>query len=242
MKPEYMVGAGVGALMIAGAAVFLLAPQGSGPPPSAPPPPLERDDPPEATEDPDGPAARIAKLLERAAASDDKAAANAELDLALDELAASDGLANARALLDPQQPAGVQEVGVRLLAELDGEQAALEQTRAVSDPKLAAQARLLLVYALEGREDDAARGALWTLAENREDDNELRAFALSVVAGPDATARLLKLVQAADDDPLVRAHAFLALGDLDAEAAAAEREALTADPAAAKALEGLESE
>lgn len=242
MKPEYMVGAGVGALMIAGAAVFLLAPKESVPPPSPPPPPLERDTPPEVVEDADGPAARIATLLERAAASEDEAAANAELDLALDELAASDGLANARALLDPEQPARVQEVGVRLLAELEGEQAAFEQARAVADPKLAAQARLLLVYALDGREDDATRGALWALAENREDDNELRAFALSVVAGPDAKARLLKLVQAAEDDPLVRAHAFLALHDLDAEAAAAEREALTADPAVAKALEGLESE
>lgn len=242
MKPEYMVGVGVGALMIAAGAVVLLRPKMGVPLPTPPVAPGGAAPAQPSAQAPDGPAARIARLLERTAASDDKAAANAELDLVLDELAARDGLANARALLDPKQPAPVQEIGVRLLTELGGEQAALEQVRAVADAKLAAQARLLLVYALDGREDDAARGALWTLAENREDDNELRAFALSVVAGPDALARLLKLVRAADEDPLVRAHAFLALRDLDAEAASAEREALTADPAVAKALEGLESE
>ncbi|MCA8923920.1 MAG: hypothetical protein KDD82_19065 [Planctomycetes bacterium] len=260
MKAEYAVGAAVSVLMLGGFGVWLLAPTPLPPaPPPAPALPLPAGGTPgsggsattSSSADPElGLSApeRLGKVLARAQQAGDaeaERAAAAELNLVLGELADEDGLGHARELLDPAQEPTLQELGVRLLSKLASAEAAVEEGRAATDPRLAPQARLLLIYSLGKRKDDpATREALWTIVENRADDAEVRSFAIGAVGdAPGATPRLLRLAQASDETPLVRGSAYLALRDAgDPQAAKQALEAFQADPAMAEELTRLEAE
>ncbi|MEZ6188590.1 MAG: hypothetical protein R3F62_26755 [Planctomycetota bacterium] len=252
MRAELGVGVGALVLVLVGGVLWLVAP---GSPPSTPasePTPATVDAPEAPEEGPLSAAAeerlpiaeRVARVLERArkAQGDDaEAAASAELELLLHEFARGDAIGNAQQLLAPELPSGVQEVGARLLNAQESPEARAARQRAVSDPRLAAPARLLLIYDVAKRADEAAHATLWTVVENPQDDPEVRAFALDVVGqGAEAAPRLRRLIEDAEQAPLVRAWAYqLVAPTVPDEERATLRATLARDPEAAAALTQL---
>lgn len=178
---------------------------------------------------------------ERAADDAGERAAAGDLAKVLADLAARGDAAvdDARALLEPSAPPGVQEVGARVLGSI-GTQRALEALSAFACTRGPVPPRLQALRGLKASSLPFARGALLDVALDANADPETRAYALDLmrdVVG--AEEALYQLATKTTELPEVRAAALDALLTLEP---ARGREALKevgGDPELAPYLEGL---
>lgn len=184
-----------------------------------------------ATQTGDALVAQVSAIVargERARDGVEETAAARELGRVLADLAARGdaATADARRLVEPTCPSGVQEVGARVLAQL-GTPGALEALADLSRRDDApAAARLQALRRLRVAEFPFARGALIDVAKDRQTDAEVRAYALDLMRDLVGAESILDdVARDGADEPRVRAVALDALLTLEP---ARGREALAA--------------
>lgn len=189
---------------------------------------------------------QVRAIVRRGEAAGDAAAEQAaarDLSRVLADLAARGeaALPDARLLTAPGEPAGVQEVGVRVLAGI-GSAPALEALADLARGQAPGPARLQALRALRASPLAFARGALLDVALDRGADLEVRSYALDLMrdlVGAEAT--LHDVAADAQEPPALRAVALDALLALEPARGRAALAELEGDEALRPWLEALRS-